>query len=97
MEFNHFFNVKLDIAQYHAIRDSLIQTCEDPQIWEVETKEGILLYSRFFNGEIACLEKWNGAFVCAGNPYLEKNSKLLTADKVEIYLEMYSKHKIKFI
>lgn len=97
MEFSTFFNVQPTTIKYHAIRDTLKVTCDDPYIVEVDTTERIILYIRFQQGEIVCLEKWNGEYVCSGTPFLEKSSQKLSFDKIEIYLEMYSKHKLKFI
>lgn len=93
------FDNNFDFAEtkYHVLRDSLTETCIDPQVLEVDTQEGIRLYIRFKDGELTCKEKWNGYLVCSGYPFLEKGQTKLKFDRIEFYLEMYSKHIINFV
>lgn len=37
------------------------ETWEDPQVVEVETVEGFILYIRFKDGQLTCQEKWSGS------------------------------------
>jgi hypothetical protein len=79
---------------YKVKRETLKCTCKDPQIWEMECEDRTLLYARFNNGELTCKEKNTGVFICSGNPVLHKDK--IPDEKVEFYLEMYSKHTINF-
>lgn len=81
---------------YILVRESLIETCSDPQVIEVQTVEGFILYIRFKDGYLTCQEKWSGNYLAAGTPYLERNDKKLTFERIEFYLEMYSKFKLQF-
>lgn len=82
---------------FEAVRDTMKQTCSDPQVVEVECKDGLVLYIRYKDGELTVKEKWNGNLVGGGRPLLERNEKTLTFDRIEFYLEMYSKFTIKFV
>ena len=82
---------------YKVKRSTMRETWADPQIVEVETSEGFILYIRFNNGQLTCQEKWSGNYLATGNPYLERLDKKLTFDKIEFYLEMYSNHSLTFI
>lgn len=81
---------------YRINRATMRETWEDPQVVEVETVEGFILYIRFKDGQLTCQEKWSGHYLATGNPYLERLDKKLTFDKIEFYLEMYSTHKLTF-
>lgn len=87
----------MDPAKYRVIRNTLIQTHSDPQILECMTEDGILLYIRWTGEAIYCLEKKTGFSVCAGMPFLHKGQEILPLDQIEFYLEMYSRHEMKFI
>lgn len=89
-------NPEYQKPKYEVNRATLIQTCADPQILECETTDGIVLYIRFNGEELVCLEKWNGEFICAGQPVLHKGVICIPLDQIEFYLEMYSKHKLRF-
>lgn len=82
---------------YKIKRSTLVETWEDPQVIEVETQEGFILYIRFKDGQLTCQEKWSGNYLACGSPYLERNDKKLTFERIEFYLEMYSKHTLTFI
>ena len=81
---------------YKVNRSTMRETWQDPQVVEVETVEGFVLYIRFNNGQLTCQEKWSGHYLATGNPYLERFDKKLTFDKIEFYLEMYSNHNLTF-
>ena len=81
-------------SKYKVKRETLKCTCQDPQIWEMECEDGVVLYARFNKGELNCMEKKTGLYVCSGNPILHKDS--IPDNKVEFYLEMYSRHTINF-
>jgi hypothetical protein len=89
-------NPKFDPPQYEVNRCTLIQTCADPQILECETTDGIILYVRWNGIELVCLEKRLGTFICSGEPILHRGTIGLPLDQIEFYLEMYSKHKLRF-
>jgi len=80
--------------KYKVKRDTLKCTCVYPQIWEMECEDRTILYVRFNNGEINCKEKMTGTLICSGNPVMDKLK--MPDNKVEFYLEMYSKHQIYF-
>ena len=80
--------------KYVVIRSSVKQTHNDPQVWEMECTDRTLLYARFNKGELTCKEKRTGDFICSGSPQLHRD--FIPIEKVEFYLEMYSKHNIYF-
>jgi len=79
---------------YRVKRESVVCTCKDPQIWEMSCEDGTILYARFNGGELTCKEKKTGALVCSGSPALDKTR--VPDEKLEFYLEMYSRHNIYF-
>lgn len=81
---------------YILVRETLVETCNDPQVVEVQTVEGFVLYIRFKDGYLTCQEKWSGNYLCAGSPFLERDDTKLTFERIEFYLEMYSKFKLQF-
>ena len=97
MDFATYFNARDPNVRFHAIRNEILQTCNDPQIVEIPTHETVILYIRFYNGEIVCLNKATGEYICSGSPFLKKTAISLTIEEIEFYLEMYSKHLIKFV
>jgi hypothetical protein len=82
--------------EYRVLRKSLVEKHDDPQVFEAECVDGVLLYIRFKDGALRCQEWRTGAFICEGHPFLERNKNRIDPDKIEFYLEMYSKHKIRF-
>lgn len=99
VHFSRLFDDNFDSVlepKYRVVRNTLKQTCQDPQIWEVECIDGMVLYIKFKeDGEISCKEKWNGSLICLGTSLLDKGKKI-NGDRVEFLLEMYSKHQIRF-
>lgn len=77
----------------------MVQTFNDPQIVEVETLEGYVLYIRYNNSVLTCQEKWSGNYLASGSPFLPKqdNVKILSFEQIEFYLEMYSNFQLNFI
>lgn len=80
--------------KYRVKRSTVKSTCSDPQIWEAECVDGTILYIRFREGSLTCKVKKTGEFICSGNPFLDKVK--IPDDRLEFYLEMYSKHTIYF-
>ena len=91
-----FFD-KTNNPQFEARRETMKQTCNDPQVVEVECKDGLVLYIRYKDGELSVREKWNGNLIGFGNPYLDRDNAVLDFDRLEFYLEMYSQFKIRFV
>lgn len=55
---------------YILVRETLVETCSDPQVVEVQTVEGFVLYIRFKDGYLTCQEKWSGNYLCAGSQFV---------------------------
>jgi hypothetical protein len=89
-------NPKFEKPRYEVNRATLIQTCNDPQVLECETTDGIILYIRFNGEQLSCQKKYNGEFICEGYPLIHRGVICIPLDQIEFYLEMYSKHKLKF-
>jgi hypothetical protein len=50
-------NPKFEKPRYEVNRATLIQTCNDPQVLECETTDGIILYIRFNGEQLSCQKK----------------------------------------
>lgn len=98
VHFSRLFDNNFDTVEpkYKPVRSTLKKTCNNPQIWEVECDDGLVLYIRFNGNELSCKEKWNGQLVCFGVPILDQQQEI-SNDRLEFLLEMYSKHLINFI
>lgn len=81
--------------EFKVKRTTLIQTNSDPQIWEAECFDKIVLYIRYNNDELVVRTKYNNQIICIGTPYLYRGKSIPT-EQIEFLLEMYSKHTIKF-
>jgi hypothetical protein len=81
----------------HWAKENTIQkTCDDPQIWEVTTTDNVILYVRFNNGELTGKIKRTGDLIFSGNPIMDK-TRIPDTQKLIFYIEMYSRHSIRFI
>jgi hypothetical protein len=81
-------------SKYYVLTSTIQKTCDDPQVWEMECKDGMKLYARFNNGELICKVFSTGETICKGKP-VDKSRILI--NKLPFYLELYSKHEIYFI
>lgn len=79
-----------------AIRNSGKVISTDPQIFEYNTEQGIVLYIRYNKGNLVCRNKSTNVILCSGMPLEYQNKIFIPKDQIEFYIEMYSQHKIKF-
>lgn len=79
-----------------VLEHSLVETCEDPQILEGTTIDGIILYFRWNNDCLTVRTKFDGKIITSGYPILFKGKQKLPLDQIILHTEIYSKCKIQF-